>query len=194
MSFVEFRFLWFFLFVFIVYWTMHGNTARKVWLLLCSYVFYAAWNWKFTFLVLGSTAVDYIVGLMLGRSKSPTSRRLWIATSVCVNLGVLVFFKYFNFFVSSASDFLAWLGLPASVNTLNIILPVGISFYTFHSMSYTIDVYRGEAAPHFEFCRSCVVRQFFPATGGGADCSCRVLSAAAGFAPRNFPMSMCEAR
>ena len=144
MSFVEFRFLWFFLLVFIVYWAMRNNTARKVWLLLCSYAFYAAWNWKFTFLVLGSTTVDYIVGLALGRSKSPAWRRFWIATSVCVNLGVLGFFKYFNFFVSSASGFLAWIGLPASVNTLNIILPVGISFYTFHSMSYTIDVYRGK--------------------------------------------------
>src|SRR5205807_429762 len=142
MSFVEFRFLWFFLVVFIVYWTMRNNTARKVWLLLCSYVFYAAWNWKFTFLVLGSTTVDYIVGQMLGRSESPAWRRFWIATSICVNLGVLALFKYFNFFVSSASEFLAWLGLPSSVSTLNIILPVGISFYTFHSISYTIDVYR----------------------------------------------------
>jgi len=67
MSFVEFRFLWFFLFVFIVYWAMRSNTGRKVWLLLCSYIFYAAWNWKFTLLVLGSTTVDYIVGQMLGR-------------------------------------------------------------------------------------------------------------------------------
>src|SRR4029434_3938908 len=147
MSFVEFRFLWFFLGAFIVYWAVRSNASRKVWLLLCSYVFYAAWNLKFTFLGLGATAVDYIVGLMLGRSKSPTSRRLWIATSVCVNLGVLGFFKYFNFFVSSASEFLAWLGLPASVSTLNIILPVGISFYTFHSMSYTIDVYRRKQPP-----------------------------------------------
>src|SRR6266550_9086863 len=91
MSFVEFRFLWFFLLLFIVYWTMRYNIARKVWLLLCSYVFYAAWNWKFTFLLLGSTTVDYIVGRMLARCKSRGWRRLWIATSVCANLGVLVF-------------------------------------------------------------------------------------------------------
>ena len=69
MSFVEFRFLWFFLLVFIVYWAMRNNAARKVWLLLCSYGFYAAWNWKFTFLVLGSTTVDYIVGQMLGTQR-----------------------------------------------------------------------------------------------------------------------------
>ena len=162
MSFVEFRFLWFFLLLFIVYWTMRDNTARKVWLLLCSYVFYAAWNWKFTFLLLGSTTVDYIVGRMLARCKSRGWRRLWIATSVGVNLGVLGFFKYFNFFVSSTSEFLAWLGLPASVNTLNIILPVGISFYTFHSMSYTIDVYRGRQRAISNFADLALFISFFP--------------------------------
>src|SRR5215471_2351671 len=128
MSFVEFRFLWFFLLVFIVYWAMRNNAARKVWLLPCSYAFYADWSWKLTFLLLGSTTVDYIVGQMLGRTESPAWRRFWIVTSIGVNLGVLGFFKYFNFFISSASGLLAWLGLPASVNTLNIILPVGISF------------------------------------------------------------------
>jgi alginate O-acetyltransferase complex protein AlgI len=142
MSFVEFRFLWFFLLVFVVYWTMRENRSRKIWLLCWSYVFYAAWNWKFCFLLLGSTTVDYVVGRMLAREKGPRWRRFWIVTSVSVNLGVLAFFKYFNFFISSGSEFLAWFGLPASVSTLNIILPVGISFYTFQSMSYTIDVYR----------------------------------------------------
>src|SRR4026208_2017752 len=162
MSFVEFRFLWFFLLVFIVYWAMRNNAARKVWLLLCSYAFYAAWNWKFTALVLGSTTVDYIVGQMLGRSENPTWRRFWIAASVCVNLGVLGFFKYFNFFISSASGFLAWRCLPASVNTLNIILPVGISFYTFHSMSYTIDVYRGKQRAISNFADLALFVCFFP--------------------------------
>src|SRR5204862_7156763 len=104
----------------------------------------------------------YIVGQMLGRSERPAWRRFWIATSVCVNLGVLAFFKYFNFFVSSASGFLSWLGLPASVNTLNIILPVGISFYTFHSMSYTIDVYRGKQRPISNFVDLSLFVSFFP--------------------------------
>jgi len=162
MSFVEFRFLWFFLLVFIVYWTMRSNTLRKVWLLFCSYVFYAAWNWKFRFLILGSTIVDYFVGRMLGRYKDPAWRRLWIATSVGVNLGVLGFFKYFNFFVSSASELLAWLGLPASLSTLNIILQVGISFYTFHSMSYTIDVYRGKQRAISNFADLALFISFFP--------------------------------
>src|SRR5207248_4483235 len=102
------------------------------------------------------------VGQMLGRSERPAWRRFWIATSVCVNLGVLAFFKYFNFFVSSASGFLAWLGLPASVNTLNIIIPVGISFYTFHSMSYTIDLYRGKMRPVFNVIDLACFIGFFP--------------------------------
>jgi alginate O-acetyltransferase complex protein AlgI len=133
MLFVEFRFFWFFLVVFSVYWSLRENRSRKIWLLVCSYVFYAAWNWKFLFLLMGSSALDYFVGTMLARTENPRA-----------NLGTLAFFKYFNFFISSAAELLAWLGLPASVHTLNIILPVGISFYTFHSMSYTIDVYRGK--------------------------------------------------
>jgi alginate O-acetyltransferase complex protein AlgI len=142
MLFVEFRFFWFFLAVFCVYWSLRSNTARKAWLLVCSYAFYAAWNWKFLFLLIGSTTLDYFVGVMLTRTRNPRARRGWLIMSLCMNLGTLAFFKYCNFFISSAADFLAWLGLPASMSTLNIIIPVGVSFYTFHSMSYTIDVYR----------------------------------------------------
>jgi alginate O-acetyltransferase complex protein AlgI len=144
MLFVEFRFLWFFLAVFCVYWSLRENRSRKIWLLLCSYFFYAAWDWRFLFLLIGSSALDYFVGTMLARTENPRARRGWLMLSLVANLGTLAFFKYFNFFVASAAELLAWLGLPASVHTLNIILPVGISFYTFHSMSYTIDVYRGK--------------------------------------------------
>src|ERR1051325_5471918 len=99
MSFVEFRFIWFFLIVFAVYWAMRGNTERKIWLLICSYVFYAAWNWKFLFLLLGSSTLDYIVGRMLARHKDRVVRRTCLIASLCANLGVLGFFKYFNFFI-----------------------------------------------------------------------------------------------
>jgi alginate O-acetyltransferase complex protein AlgI len=81
---------------------------------------------------------------MLARTKNPRRRRGWLLLSLCANLGTLAFFKYFTFFVTSAAGLLEWLGLPASLTTLNIIIPVGVSFYTFHSMSYTIDVYRGK--------------------------------------------------
>jgi alginate O-acetyltransferase complex protein AlgI len=144
MLFVEFRFFWFFLAVFAVYWSLRRNDSRKIWLLICSYIFYAAWSWKFLFLLMGSSALDYFVGMMLARTKNPRRRRGWLILSLCANLGTIALFKYYNFFVSAAAAFLAWLGLPASVHTLNIIIPVGVSFYTFHSMSYTIDVYRGK--------------------------------------------------
>ena len=144
MLFVEFRFFWFFLAVFSVYWSLRENRSRKIWLLVCSYIFYAAWNWKFLFLLMGSSALDYFVGMMLARTENPRARRGWLILSLCANLGTIALFKYYNFFVSSAGTLLAWLGLPASVHTLNIIIPVGVSFYTFHSMSYTIDVYRGK--------------------------------------------------
>jgi alginate O-acetyltransferase complex protein AlgI len=144
MLFVEFRFFWFFLVVFGVYWSLRSNTARKLWLLICSYFFYAAWDWRFLFLLMGSSALDYFVGAMLTRTKNPRARRGWLILSLCANLGTIAFFKYYNFFVVSAATLLNWLGLPASLHTLNIIIPVGVSFYTFHSMSYTIDVYRGK--------------------------------------------------
>jgi alginate O-acetyltransferase complex protein AlgI len=144
MLFVEFRFFWFFLAVFAVYWSLRENRPRKIFLLICSYIFYAAWNWKFLFLLMASSALDYAVGMMLARTENPRARRGWLVLSLCANLGTIAFFKYYNFFISSAAVLLAWLGLPASVHTLNIVIPVGVSFYTFHSMSYTIDVYRGK--------------------------------------------------
>ena len=147
MLFVEFRFFWFFLAVFAVYWSLRRNDSRKTWLLICSYFFYACWNWKFLFLIMASSALDYFVGVMLVRTQNPRARRGWLILSLCANLGTIAFFKYYNFFVTSAAALLEWLGLPASLHTLNIIIPVGVSFYTFHSMSYTIDVYRGKLRP-----------------------------------------------
>jgi len=147
MLFVEFRFFWFFLAVFAVYWSLRENRTRKIWLLLCSYFFYACWNWKFLFLIMASSALDYFIGTMLARTENQRARRGWLILSLCVNLGTIAFFKYYNFFVTSAAALLAWLGLHPSLHTLNIIIPVGVSFYTFHSMSYTIDVYRGKLKP-----------------------------------------------
>src|SRR3954451_6727391 len=142
MLFVEFRFFWFFLAVFAVYWSLRDNRSRKIWLLVCSYFFYACWNWKFLFLLIGSSLLDYVVVIGLARAQNPRARRAWIALSLSGNLAVIAFFKYYNFFVSSGAAFLQWLGVPASPHTLAIVIPVGVSFYTFHSMSYTIDVYR----------------------------------------------------
>jgi alginate O-acetyltransferase complex protein AlgI len=156
MLFVEFRFFVFFLIVFCVYWAMQSNTARKIWLLFSSYFFYSAFfigseiftggplkpGWWFPFMLMASTCMDYVVGLRVEDAKSERARRLWLSVSVCVNIGVLLYFKYMGFFIDSVQAFTAWVGLPASIHTLKIILPVGVSFYTFQSMSYTIEVYR----------------------------------------------------
>ncbi|MFL6583466.1 MAG: MBOAT family O-acyltransferase [Chthoniobacterales bacterium] len=162
MLFVEFRFFWFFLAVFAVYWTLRENRRRKIWLLVVSYVFYAAWNWKFVFLLIASSLLDYFVGLRLARSENPRVRRAWLIVSLTANLGTIAFFKYSNFFIESAATLLAWLGLPASLHTLNIIIPVGVSFYTFHSMSYTIDVYRGRMRAVTSMLDVCCFIGFFP--------------------------------
>ncbi len=157
MLFVEFRFLIFFFVIFCGYWGLQSNTARKVWLLLSSYFFYASFfigsalsiegkglphGWWFPFILMASTAMDYTVGIRIEDTENKSKRKLWMAISLCINIGVLVYFKYMGFFVESAMMFTAWLGLPASIHTINIILPVGVSFYTFQSMSYTIEVYR----------------------------------------------------
>lgn len=142
MIFTEFRFFVFFAVVFAVAWFVGSNRVRKGWLLLCSYAFYAAWDWRFLSLILLSTAVDYEVGHRLEESRSPRHRRALLVLSLCVNLGVLGFFKYFNFFVDSAIDLFGILGIPMNPWSLRIILPVGISFYTFQTLSYSIDIYR----------------------------------------------------
>lgn len=162
MLFVEFRFFWFFLAVFAVYWSLRENRTRKIWLLVCSYFFYACWNWKFLFLIIASSALDYLVGSMLARTDEPKARRGWLILSLTANLGTIAFFKYYNFFVTSAAALLEWLGLPASLHTLNIVIPVGVSFYTFHSMSYTIDVYRRKLKPVSNFLDLACFIGFFP--------------------------------
>ena len=141
MIFTEARFFVFFLVVFAVHWALRANRQRKAWLLLCSYGFYAAWDWRFLSLILVSTAVDYTAGLRLLAGGS--AKRGWLVLSLLCNLGLLGFFKYYNFFADSAAELLEWFGFGANDATLSIVLPVGISFYTFQTLSYTIDVYRG---------------------------------------------------
>jgi len=145
--FTEPRFLVFFLVVFGLYWSLSSLVARKVWLASMSLLFYGAWDWRFLLLLLGSAALDYSVGLGLGRAVAPRVRKSLLALSLTGQLGLLGFFKYYNFFVESGSAFLRWLGIPASDYTLAIILPAGISFYTFQTLSYTIDVYRKTLQP-----------------------------------------------
>ncbi len=121
-----------------------GHRGQNWLLLVASYVFYGWWDYRFLGLLLFTTLFDYWCALRLEAESDRRRRKLFLAFSMIVNLGVLSVFKYFNFFAESLVELLATLGMTASFPTLNVILPVGISFYTFLSMSYTIDVYRGE--------------------------------------------------
>jgi len=147
MLFTEFRYLAFFALVFVVHWSLRSDTWRKRWLLLASYAFYAAWDWRFLSLIMFSTTVDFICGRMLGREQPRWGRKPWLAISCIANLGLLAVFKYFDFFVESGQAFFGWMGFDFPLSTLNVILPVGISFYTFQTLSYTIDIYRGVLKP-----------------------------------------------
>ena len=163
MIFTEFRFFLFFAIVFGVYWTLRHNGWRKAWLLLCSYAFYGAWDWRFLFLIMGSTLVDYIVGLNLVKARErPMVKRSWLMVSLGVNLGALAYFKYANFFAESATDMFSWLGLPMNSVTLNIVLPVGISFYTFQTLSYSLDIYAGRLQPRKSLLDLATFVAFFP--------------------------------
>ena len=127
-----------------VYWLIPFR-ARKYWLLAASYFFYMYWNPTFIFLLLFSTAVDYFCSLGMDRFRENAGvRKVLLLTSICMNLGLLFFYKYFDFFAGNVNSLCAALSIPYRVPELGLILPVGISFYTFQTMSYTIDVYRGD--------------------------------------------------
>ncbi len=153
----------FFVSVFAGFWLLHRwRTARVLLLLSASYLFYMGWSAPFALLIVFQTAFDYVVALWLTRVDDARRRKLLIASSVVVNLGILAIFKYYDFFAESLVEFLGWLGLSAPLPVLNLVLPVGISFYTFHTLSYTLDVYYRRIEPArnlFEFALAVV---FFP--------------------------------
>ena len=146
MGFASLEFGIFILFVFALYFALPLRGQNRM-LLAASYLFYAAWDWRFVFLLLLSTGVDYTVGRRLGVTTDPRIRRRLVFGSLFTNLGILGFFKYVGFFSDSVRDGFAALGIELSSITLDVVLPVGISFYTFQTLSYTIDVYRGRLEP-----------------------------------------------
>lgn len=162
MSFNSFEYIIFLLLIVGVYWTLRRVYLQNILLLIGSYYFYARWDWRFLSLILISTLVDYAVGMLLLRTNHIHKRRGLLLISVMVNLGILGFFKYYNFFVESFVDLLHVIGIQAHNTTLQIILPVGISFYTFQTLSYTIDVYRKELAPRRNLLNFALFVSFFP--------------------------------
>jgi D-alanyl-lipoteichoic acid acyltransferase DltB (MBOAT superfamily) len=144
-----------------IYWALKRR-GQNVLLLLASYVFYGSFNWRFLGLLMLTTATDYTVGRVLAVTEDPKRRKQAFAISLAVNLGVLGFFKYFNFFAGDGTRFLGHLGLHLAPPVLRVLLPVGISFYTFHGISYTFDVYRRTIEPTRSLLNFAVFVAFFP--------------------------------
>lgn len=148
-----------------LYWTLNNKASLRVrnfFVILASYLFYGWWDWRFLSLIVISSASDYLIGLSLGKEKPLLSKKILLALSVCINLGILGFFKYADFFVESFIDLAGLMGLHLSYNSLSIILPVGISFYTFQTMSYTIDIYRNKLKPTRDGLSFFAFVSFFP--------------------------------
>ncbi|MFK7802253.1 MAG: MBOAT family protein [Anaerolineae bacterium] len=164
MNFASLVFLQFISVVMLLLFVFKNDSVRKVILLVASYIFYGYWDYRFTALIFFSTIVDFFIGRALGQSEenelNENQRKWLLILSMCVNLGLLGFFKYFNFFIDSANVVLSSGGW--NVSNLNIILPVGISFYTFQTMSYTIDIYRRRLAPAKSFLDFATFVAFFP--------------------------------
>jgi len=138
------------------------HRAQNRMLLVASYIFYGAWDWRFLSLIALSTVTDFAIGRLLGRTRDPSRRRRLVTLSIVVNLGILAIFKYAGFFVDSMHDLLGLFGVAMSTHALRIVLPVGISFYTFQALSYTIDVYRRRIEPARDVLDFALFIAFFP--------------------------------
>jgi alginate O-acetyltransferase complex protein AlgI len=161
MLFNSIEFALFLIIVYVLYWLLKDSRRwQNNLLLLVSYIFYGWWDWRFVFLLMLSTIIDYSFGLLIYNSESRKKLYLWL--SIFNNLAVLFFFKYFNFFADSTQAALSFFGITMNPVFINIVLPVGISFYTFHGMSYVIDIYRGNAKPIHNFVDYSLFVSFFP--------------------------------
>ena len=150
--------------VFILYWFILKNKLRwqNIMLLLASFYFYSCWDWRFLFLLVFSILLDYFSGIQIEKSKSERIAKFWIIISIGINLGFLGFFKYYNFFADSFASMLSGLGFQINIWLLNIILPVGISFYTFHGLSYIIDIYKKRIKAERNFVEYALFVSYFP--------------------------------
>jgi alginate O-acetyltransferase complex protein AlgI len=153
---------WAFFACVIILYRLLPHRGQNYMLLVASYIFYGYWDWRFLFVMLFSTIVDYFAAIGIGESHSRARRKAILVASICVQLGLLGLFKYYGFFAHELSAMLSRLGLPVSLPALSVLLPVGISFYTFQTMSYTIDVYRGQFKYTKNFVDFALFVSFFP--------------------------------
>ena len=150
--------------VFFLYWfvTNKDYKMQNILLLVASYFFYACWDYRFLFLLIFSTLLDYFTGIKMSEAASKNKKRFWFWLSVIINLGFLGIFKYYNFFAASFAEALSHVGLHVNLWTIKVILPVGISFYTFHGLSYVIDIYNDRIKPEKNYIDYAVFVSFFP--------------------------------
>jgi alginate O-acetyltransferase complex protein AlgI len=150
--------------VFFLYWflTSKNLKSQNLLLLVSSFYFYACWDFRFLFLLIFSIALDYYSGLKMRAEKTRKLKRTWLILSISINLSLLGVLKYYNFFVESFAETFSFLGSQNNLATINLILPVGISFYTFHGLSYIIDVYKDRIEPERDFVDYAVFVSFFP--------------------------------
>ena len=163
MLFNSITFVYFFIIFFVLYWLLKNHLrGQNILLLFASYIFYGWWDYRFLSLIIFSTIIDYFCGLRIANAQSKSIKRLFFAISLIINLGLLGAFKYLGFFIDSFQDLLEVFGIQQARSTLQIILPVGISFYTFQTMSYSIDIFRGRMQPTKDFISFAAFVSFFP--------------------------------
>ncbi|MBP2283030.1 D-alanyl-lipoteichoic acid acyltransferase DltB (MBOAT superfamily) [Flavobacterium sp. CG_23.5] len=164
MFFNSFAFALFLPIVFLLYWFIFNKTksTQNALLIVASYYFYSCWDWRFLFLLVFSTFLDYYTGIRIEKAKKESFRKFWFWLSISLNLGFLGIFKYYNFFASSFAELLNGFGLHSSPLLLNVVLPVGISFYTFHGLSYVIDIYLKRIKAEYNFVDYSLFVSYFP--------------------------------
>lgn len=162
MQFNSIHFGLFLIIVFIVYWSYNKTIIQNVVLLISSYYFFSYWDFRFLYLLIFSTLLDYILGKKIEKSNSQPIRKRLLILSVFINLGFLLIFKYFNFFIVSFYELLSKIGLEVDVWTLEIIIPIGISFYTFHGLSYVFDIYHKRIKAEINLINYSLFVSFFP--------------------------------
>ncbi|MFT7343434.1 MAG: alginate O-acetyltransferase complex protein AlgI [Lentimonas sp.] len=165
MIFNSISFFIFFLIFFFVYWSINNKCniqVRNLFIIVSSYVFYGFWDWRFLSLIFISSAIDFFVAKRIDKEDRKSARKAFLLVSIFVNIGILGFFKYFNFFIESFSELFSGFSVEINPTTLKIILPVGISFYTFQTLSYTIDVYKKRLKPTNDILSFFAFVSFFP--------------------------------
>jgi alginate O-acetyltransferase complex protein AlgI len=164
LNFNSILFLIFFVLVFTIHWTFFSksNKFQNLFLFISSLLFYAGWDYRFLSLILFSTIIDFYLGIVIENPRFDKQKKKLLLLSLVSNLGLLFVFKYFNFFLDSFLNISTLIGFPVNVRLLNIVLPVGISFYTFQTLSYTIDVYRGKISATRDFILFASYVTFFP--------------------------------